>query len=305
MLVLLGVIWFSIPARADLKIPAVSYTSAEGFAPEHGPGNNFEPSSEGGQNVGWVKTGTTLTYEIDLSKSASYIIRLRVAAKTKGKVHFELDSGAYKSDIQTFTTRGYQKWMNVSFPPVEIKGGKHRLTVVSDLGIFNFLSIEIGEAGEKTAPVSVAVVKPTTAPTVAPTTVPTTAPTDAPNPKKVSVPPIRIQASQYSSSLNFNRPGRRPNLSDIYDNDAFDYDFSVAVEGNYTLSIKVSSVGTGIVNYVLDRGTYASPARTVASGGRWTIMTFPAIQLKKGRHSIRIISIDGGFKYEFFEFTYQ
>ncbi len=98
---------------------------------------DIEPCSEGGYNVGWVKTGEWLEYTIDVSASKTYTLECRVAAITPGKqLHVEVDGQNVSGAINIPNTGGWQNWQTVS-ATVPLNAGVQVMRVVMDTDDLN------------------------------------------------------------------------------------------------------------------------------------------------------------------------
>ncbi|WP_298542082.1 cellulase family glycosylhydrolase [uncultured Aquimarina sp.] len=93
---------------------------------------DIEPCSEGGFNVGWVKSNEWLEYTVDVGDTGDYDVAFRVAAITSGRqFHLEANNVNISGIITVPNTGGWQNWQTVS-TTVSLNKGKQVIRVVMD-----------------------------------------------------------------------------------------------------------------------------------------------------------------------------
>ena len=95
--------------------------------------------TSGGFNVGWIASGETLSYNVNIAEAGTYEVTFRVASQQSGNktLHLELNNQNISGPV-TFNTNGagWQSWQNVS-TEVDLPAGEHVLKVVMDSSNFN------------------------------------------------------------------------------------------------------------------------------------------------------------------------
>ncbi len=109
------------------------------------PGDvDLEPSSDGGNDVGWIAAGEWLNYTVNVSASGNYTVQLRVASPSGGgsmRVGFSGSSSSTGASIPA--TGGWQNWQTVSFPVNTLTVGQQFLTLLFDTSGFNVSRISV------------------------------------------------------------------------------------------------------------------------------------------------------------------
>lgn len=93
----------------------------------------------GGFNVGWIASGETLSYNVNVAEAGTYEVTFRVASQQSGNKSLHLEIGNQNiSGPVTFNTNGagWQSWQSVS-TEVTLPAGEHVLKVVMDSSSFN------------------------------------------------------------------------------------------------------------------------------------------------------------------------
>ncbi len=111
----------------------------------------------GGYAVGYTKAGEWLEYTVNVTQSATYIVKTRIASQGEGGIfHLEVDGVDISGPLQVPSTGGWQNWEDITITDVSISEGKHVIRVVMDsqnssgnVGNFNYLSFST-DAGEIT-----------------------------------------------------------------------------------------------------------------------------------------------------------
>lgn len=151
----------------------------------------------GGHNVGWIKRGEWLSYDVALPESGTYQLVARVASAKKGPFSMKATIDGQDTTFSFDGTGNWQNWQTITGEALTLDGGDHqlRLDMLSDS--FNVNYIELVPVGESAtplpapAPVPEPTPAPAPTPTPAPTPVPTPipAPTPTPEPTPTPAPP--------------------------------------------------------------------------------------------------------------------
>ena len=106
----------------------------------------------GGFNVGWIASGESLSYNVNIAKAGTYKATFRVASQQSGNksLHIEIN-GQNVSGPVTFNTggAGWQSFQDVSVE-VELPAGAHVLKVAMDSSSFNLNYIDFEEVDNGT-----------------------------------------------------------------------------------------------------------------------------------------------------------
>jgi len=98
----------------------------------------------GGYNLGWSTAGEWLEYTVDVAHAGTYDIVLRASTEGDGKTISLTSDGAVLADEVAITnTEGWQDWVDITIPDVELKAGEQvlRLTIgESDFVNLNYIS---------------------------------------------------------------------------------------------------------------------------------------------------------------------
>ncbi|MFD3583069.1 carbohydrate-binding protein [Streptomyces sp. NPDC058683] len=126
--------------------PVGEKIEAEGYTDQHGwpaDGSNFiesNPAASGGRNVGWTAAGNWLTYRVEVPRTGSYDLELRVAngtaATAANAVSLRDDSGTTLATASVPSTGGWGSYQSVSVP-VALRAGEQTVTVYCETGGFN------------------------------------------------------------------------------------------------------------------------------------------------------------------------
>ncbi len=110
---------------------------------------DIEPCSEGGYNIGWIKSGEWLEYTTNITVSGSYIIESRVAAIASGKqFHIEIDNQNISGQINVPNTGGWQNWQTIT-TAVSLNAGEKVLRIVMDSDDFNLNKLLVQHATDQ------------------------------------------------------------------------------------------------------------------------------------------------------------
>ncbi len=100
-------------------------------------GVDVEPSSEGGQNVGWIDAGDWMVWNIDLPSSGSYKVEYRVAGLNGGRIQLEKAGGSpVYGGIDVPVTGGWQTWQSISHT-VTLDAGPQQIAIYAPAGGYN------------------------------------------------------------------------------------------------------------------------------------------------------------------------
>ncbi|MCX6182414.1 MAG: carbohydrate-binding protein [Bacteroidetes bacterium] len=95
-------------------------------------GVDIQTCSEGGFNLGWVNSGEWLKYSVNVAKTATYNLALRIAsAGTTNKFHLEVD-GVDKTGVITAPDYGNLNTWSTFVVTVDLTSGAHVLRFVID-----------------------------------------------------------------------------------------------------------------------------------------------------------------------------
>ncbi len=102
--------------------------AADGYAQMQGM--QLEPSSEGGQNLGWIEANDWVVWNLNLPESGTYTVEYRVASLGGGGVlQLEKAGGApIYGSLAVPSTGGWQNWTTVSHR-VQLNAGQQQIAV--------------------------------------------------------------------------------------------------------------------------------------------------------------------------------
>lgn len=106
------------------KVEAEDYCSMNGVQTEATTDNG------GGENVGWIESGDTMTYAIDVPTAGIYAVNYRLASLDNG-AYFHLESassGTVLDVVQSSATGGWQNWTTVQ-SEVDLPAGEQQVTL--------------------------------------------------------------------------------------------------------------------------------------------------------------------------------
>jgi beta-glucanase (GH16 family) len=106
-------------------------------------GVDIEGCSEGGYNIGYIRTGEWLEYTVNVSGTGNYTFEARVSAMAAGKTFYVEFNGVNKTGgIAVPNTGGWQNWTTVSVP-VSLTAGTQVMRIVSNVDDFNLNHIRL------------------------------------------------------------------------------------------------------------------------------------------------------------------
>ncbi|MGB0370094.1 MAG: carbohydrate-binding protein [Opitutales bacterium] len=101
---------------------------------------DIQVASEGGYNVGWIKTGEYLDYTINVAQSGTYDFTFRVASghNSNKSFHLELNNTNISGPI-SFNTggAGWQSWQDFTAEGIMLSAGQQELRLYMDSASFN------------------------------------------------------------------------------------------------------------------------------------------------------------------------
>jgi thermitase len=120
-------------------------------------GDPTTPAGEACYNVGWVTNGEWLTYDISVTETATFAFTARVASVNSDTfLHIELDGSDISGPIAVPNTGGWQTWVDVTSPAIEIPGGSHVLKLVAKNAaggyLFNLNYVTVEAVGDVVEP---------------------------------------------------------------------------------------------------------------------------------------------------------
>jgi len=114
----------TVPAQVE----AEAYTSMVGV--------QAEACAEGGQNVGWIDAGDSMTYLITVPATAAYTIQYRVASPYATGVLASSFNGSSLGTVAIPNTGGWQAWATVS-QTVTLNAGSNNFVITVPVGGWN------------------------------------------------------------------------------------------------------------------------------------------------------------------------
>lgn len=131
-----------LDATISSKVEAEAYCSQSG--------TQTEPTTDvgGGENVGWIDSGDSLTYGINVPVAGTYTIKYRVASLNNGAFfNLQDQSGANIYDVvQAEATGGWQNWVTVT-KTVNLPAGSQKLVIKSTGAGWNINWFDISQGG--------------------------------------------------------------------------------------------------------------------------------------------------------------
>jgi endonuclease/exonuclease/phosphatase family metal-dependent hydrolase len=95
---------------------------------------DLEPSSDGGNDVGWVAAGEWLNYTLSVGTAAAYTVTFRVASLGQGGTfHLDVNGANVSGAVAIPDTGGWQNWQSVT-KTVTLAAGTQNVRLVMDTG---------------------------------------------------------------------------------------------------------------------------------------------------------------------------
>ncbi|HYC86688.1 MAG TPA: carbohydrate-binding protein, partial [Chryseosolibacter sp.] len=111
-------------------------------------GVDIEACSEGGFNVGWLRTTEWLEYTVNVTTAGTYTISARVATALSGRTfHVELNGVNISGTINVPNTGGWQTWQTVTVTTPALTIGQKILRIVIGTDDFNLNHVAFATAG--------------------------------------------------------------------------------------------------------------------------------------------------------------
>ena len=252
----------------------------------------------GGHYVGWTVAGEWLRYTVDVTAAGTYTFEARVAnIGTGATFHVEVDGVDRTGSIPVPDTGGWQAWLTIRKPGIQLAAGQRVVRVVLDtnsssggVGNFNWFRVSEGSAPP-----------PSTTPYFGtPAAVPGT---------------IQAENFDHGEQLAAYYDLTAANKGGTYRSSGVDigaaadegggyyvgwtpagewlkYTVDVAAAGIYTLETRVANVGSGATFHVeVDGVNVTGPIAVPDTGGwqTWQTIATPGISLPAGRHVLRVV----------------
>ena len=105
---------------------------------------DIQPTSDegGGFNVGWIRKGEWLTYDLNLPQDGTYNLVARVATPNDDR-SFSASIGEQTATFEFDSTGGWQSWQDVVAEGLELTAGSQQLRVDVPTGRFNINYLEL------------------------------------------------------------------------------------------------------------------------------------------------------------------
>lgn len=247
-----------------------------------------------GYNLGWTAAGEWLEYSVDVLKSGTYDLSLRVACNGTGRtVSIAMDGDNIAGDLAIPNTLGWQTWQTVIVKNVILKAGKQimRLTIgETDYVNLNHVSFEL-----------------------------TKELIQEPFKGTAHQIPGRIEAEEYDlggeglayhevndngneggSTIRNDEVDIEPtqdesgnhNLSYVLNGEWLEYTVDVAASRPYDLDLRIAANGDGKMLHIeIDGVDVTGPVELPNTGGwqTWETLTLSGINLAQGEHVMRIV----------------
>nr|WP_245598512.1 carbohydrate-binding protein [Sporocytophaga myxococcoides] len=262
----------------------------------------------GGYNIGWTTAGEWLEYSVEVQKTGTYNLDLRVACNGDGrKLSVTMDEASVATDITIPNTGGWQTWSTVTLKDIKLNAGKQimRVTIgATDYVNLNYVSFSLTKELKQEPFNGVS-----------------------------HLIPGRIEAEEYDlggeglayheSNTNGNE-GKATLRNDEVDIEAtqdiegtynvayilqgewLEYTVNVAVSGTYDLGLRVAADGSGkILHIEMDGKDVTGPVTIPNTGGwqSWQTVTLKDISLATGPHVMRIAFDASYMNINYFEFS--
>ena len=108
----------------------------------------------GGFNVGWIRDGEWLAYDVMVTQSGLHDIIFRVASSATGTkvLHVEVDGVDVTGSVSFTHSDGWQTWHSETVTEVILTAGVHELKVVMDVQKFNLNYMDVVFTDDDPAP---------------------------------------------------------------------------------------------------------------------------------------------------------
>jgi N-acetylneuraminic acid mutarotase/glucose/arabinose dehydrogenase len=249
--------------------------------------------SSGDYNVGYIRSGEWLAYDINLANSGDYFFTLRASTPYNARsMHIEVDGVNVSGAINIPKTGGWQTWADVAVGPIALTGGNHQLRLVFDSDSFNINYVTVTQA--------------------------TAAPWES-----VVALPGRFEAENYKSGgagigyhdTTAGNSGGAYRADDVDIQIAFDssgdynvawirngewlaYDVHVGSSGDYNITLRVATTNNGRSMHIEVDGVNVTGSISIPyTGGNqlWTDVTTGPVSLTAGDHELRLVFDSNSF----------
>lgn len=137
----------------------------------------------GGHNVGWIRQGEWLTYDVALPERGTYTLAARVASKRSGPFSMKATIGGEETTLAFDGTGSWQNWKTVTGEAFTLSEGRQTLRLDMLSNSFNVNYIELIPVGDATTPLPpIPIPEPDPDPIPDPTPIPDPMPTPEPTP---------------------------------------------------------------------------------------------------------------------------
>ena len=269
--------WFEIKKEIPPLTPAISYIpipskiEAEAYSAMSGIGIGPTADEGGGQEVGWIGDGGSMSYPISNANAQFYTFRFRIANGFSGDAVLQVRDGndVIVKEITVPLTGGMQSWKTVQ-SLIYLPQGNQNLKIVAKKGIFSLNWFDIIKS-------------------------------DKPVPAKIEAENFEASYGVNTESTTDNNGGL--NVSYIDDADWMDYNLTVPSQGNYVFHFRVAnSYGNGSIEIQNQSGSVLGSIAVPQTGGwqNWTTVSTPA-SLPPGNQVLRIYAKRGAFNLNWFD----
>ena len=146
------------PVTGAIRIEAEDYKAGtngveyqdkeiENFGKEYRPGEGVDievtGDESGGYNIGWIKFGEYLTYDVDIPESRNYDVVLRVANPDAGSKQLDVVIGGQTYNATFASTGGFQTYTDVVVNNVSLNAGSQELRLDMKSDNFNLNYIDL------------------------------------------------------------------------------------------------------------------------------------------------------------------
>lgn len=130
---------FSTLNVATESVPSiVSKIEAEAYTSQSGTLRDTTSDIGGGQYVGWIDDGDTLTYLLNVEEAGTYQITYRIASESQqGEIKFYGKSSLPLTTTNLPVTGTWQTWENVTSETFTLQAGVVEFTIRASVGGFN------------------------------------------------------------------------------------------------------------------------------------------------------------------------
>lgn len=264
------------PGCTTFAVPAT--VQAEAYCSMSGVQLETTTDTDGGQNVGYIDTGDSMTYSVNVPSAGTYKISYRVASAVNGAT-IQLDQGSGTPALGTVgvpNTAGWQTWTTVSHN-VMLAAGKQNIAIRAKAGGFNVNWFKVE-------------------------TVQVTPPGNA----------ITIQAENFLvmngvQIENTTDAGGGTNVGYLDAGDWMSYpSVNIPATGDYVVEYRIASLnGGGNLNFEEAGGSPVYGAINLPSTGGWQNWTTVkhTVRLTAGAHKFGIKVNNGGWNLNWFRIT--